>query len=224
MYLIHQALDFFLHLDKHLGEIIQNYGTTTYLIVFGIIFCETGLVVTPILPGDSLLFAVGAFCAVGSLDFKTAYILLTLAALLGDNCNYWIGRLLGPAFFGRFVKKKYLDQTHQFYEKHGILTLVIAQFAPIIRTFAPFVAGVGHMTYSHFVRMNFIGVVLWASLFLWGGYLFGNLEVVKSHFHYVILAIIVISLTPIIYGIYQEFKTGGPTSKPATQAGRKAKK
>lgn len=216
MEFLKQIIDFFLHLDKHLVEIVQTYGGLTYGILFAIIFCETGLVVTPFLPGDSLLFAVGALSAkpefAGILNVWTLYLLLTFAALLGDNCNYWIGRLLGPRIFGRFVKKKYMDQTHDFYEKHGILTLIIAQFAPIIRTFAPFVAGVGHMTYPKFVTLNMIGVVSWTTIFIWLGYKFGGLESIQKNFHYVILAIIVISLIPIALEILKA-RSGGKKKK-----------
>jgi membrane-associated protein len=204
---LHQFLDFFLHLDKHLGDWIQSYGTATYFILFAIIFCETGFVVTPFLPGDSLLFAVGAFSAKGSFNIFFAYFLLTGAALLGDNANYWIGRTLGPKFFGRFVKKKYLDQTHEFYEKHGILTLIIAQFAPIIRTFAPFVAGVGKMTYSKFATLNLIGVLSWTTLFLGMGYFFGNMEMIQKNFHYAILGIIAVSLIPIALEVLKGFSS-----------------
>jgi len=195
---LHQAIDFFLHLDKHLNEIFQNYGLWTYGIIFAIIFCETGLVITPFLPGDSLLFAVGALSAKGSLNVVLAYLLMTSAALLGDNTNYWIGRFLGENAFGKLVNQKHLNRTHEFYEKHGVLALVIAQFVPIIRTFAPFVAGVGEMTYSRFVTFNLIGVLSWTTLFLWSGYLFGNLDFVQQNFHYVVLGIILVSITPII--------------------------
>jgi membrane-associated protein len=194
---LHQAVDFFLHLDKHLNDIFQNYGLWTYGIIFAIIFCETGLVITPFLPGDSLLFAVGALSAKGSLNVVLAYILMTGAALLGDNTNYWIGRFLGENAFGKLMNKKHLDRTHEFYEKHGVLTLVIAQFVPIIRTFAPFVAGLGEMTYSRFVTFNLIGVLSWATLFLWSGYFFGGLDFVQKNFHYVVLGIILVSVTPI---------------------------
>jgi len=203
---LHQILDFFLHLDKHLTEIIQSYGTLTYGILFAIIFCETGLVVTPFLPGDSLLFAVGALSALpdSPLNVILSYLLLTSAALLGDNSNYWIGRFFGPNVFGKFVNQKHLQRTHEFYEKHGVLTLVIAQFVPIIRTFAPFVAGVGNMTYGRFVRYNLTGVLLWTTLFTFSGYFFGNLEPVKKNFHYVILGIIVVSLMPIIIEVTKQ--------------------
>lgn len=195
---LHQAVDFFLHLDKHLTDIIAQYGVWTYGLLFLIIFCETGLVVTPILPGDTLLFAAGAISAGGSLNVVTVYLLMTAAALLGDNANYWIGRFFGEKAFGKFVNKKHLDQTHAFYEKHGVLTLVIGQFAPIIRTFVPFVAGVGEMTYSRFMFFNLIGVLSWATLFVWCGYFFGNLAPVKQNFHYVVLGIAVVSLIPIV--------------------------
>ncbi|HXL73394.1 MAG TPA: DedA family protein [bacterium] len=198
---LHQAVDFFLHLDKHLNEIFQNYGLWTYGIIFAIIFCETGLVITPFLPGDSLLFAVGALSAKGSLNVVFAYLLMTGAALLGDNTNYWIGRFLGENAFGKLVNRKHLTRTHAFYEKHGVLTLVIAQFVPIVRTFAPFVAGVGEMTYSGFVTFNLIGVLSWSTLFLWSGYFFGNLDFVQQNFHYVVLGIILVSITPILFEI-----------------------
>jgi membrane-associated protein len=199
MAFLHQAADFFLHLDKHLADVVQSYGTFTYALLFLIIFCETGLVVTPFLPGDSLFFTVGALTAAKVMPYPIAapYLLLTGAALLGDHCNYWIGRFFGPNVFGRFVNKRHLDRTHEFYEKHGVLTLIVAQFAPIIRTFAPFVAGVGDMTYARFAAFNFAGVLSWATLFLWSGYLFGNIDAVKRNFHYVILGIVLVSLIPI---------------------------
>jgi membrane-associated protein len=208
MEFLHHILDIFLHLDKHLAEIAQNYGTTTYIILFLVIFCETGLVVTPFLPGDSLLFAVGALTGSKVLPYHIAvvYVLLTLAALLGDNCNYWIGRLFGENVFGRFMNRKYLDRTHEFYEKHGVLTLVIAQFVPIIRTFAPFVAGVGDMTYGKFLKFNFLGVFSWATIFIWTGYFFGNMPFVKANFHYVILGIIFVSVIPIFIEVIKQFR------------------
>ena len=214
---MHEIADFFLHLDKHLGNIIQSYGTLTYAILFGIIFCETGLVVTPFLPGDSLLFAVGAFCARPDynqvMHVGFSYVLLTSAALLGDHTNYWIGRFFGPNVFGRFVNKRHLDRTHEFYEKHGVLTLVLAQFVPIIRTFAPFVAGVGDMTYAKFAKFNFIGVFSWTTLFIWSGYFFGNLEFVQKNFHYVILGIIAVSLLPIVIEFWRTYSAGKKQKK-----------
>jgi membrane-associated protein len=208
MEFLKNIIEIFLHLDKHLAEIAQNYGTMTYGILFLVIFCETGLVVTPFLPGDSLLFAVGALTGSKVLPYHVVfvYLLLTFAALLGDNCNYWIGRYFGPNVFGKFMNKKYLDRTHEFYEKHGVLTLVIAQFVPIIRTFAPFVAGIGDMTYGKFLRYNFLGVFLWATLFIWTGYFFGNLPFVKTNFHFVILGIILVSVIPIFIELVKQFR------------------
>jgi len=222
MEFLHHAVDIFLHLDKHLTDIVQSYGTLTYGILFGVIFCETGLVVTPFLPGDSLLFAVGALTAAKVFPYPAvfAYVLLALAALMGDNSNYWIGRFFGPNVFGRLMNKKYLDRTHEFYERHGVLTLVIAQFVPIIRTFAPFVAGIGDMTYGKFLRFNFTGVFLWTTLFVWSGYFFGNLELVKRNFHYVILGIIVVSVIPIFIELAKQF-FGPPAKAPSSKSSGK---
>ncbi len=196
-----QLADLFLHLDRHLGEIIAQYGTWTYAILVLIIFCETGLVVTPFLPGDSLLFAAGSLAALGSgLDPGVLFLLLTGAAIAGDTVNYWVGAWLGKGVAeGRYpmIRRDYLDRTHRFFERHGGKTIVLARFIPIIRTFAPFVAGVGTMTYSRFLAYNVIGGVLWVGLFVWAGYLFGNLPVVKENFSMVILAIIVLSVLPI---------------------------
>jgi membrane-associated protein len=201
MDLIRTAIDFFLHLDKHLAEIIANYGVWTNLILFLIVFAETGLVVTPFLPGDSLLFAAGTFAALGSLDPVILILLLSAAAILGDTVNYWVGAYIGPrAFSGelRWLRKEYLDRTHAFYEKHGGKTIILARFIPIIRTFAPFVAGVGTMTYSRFLLYNVVGGFVWVTLFVLAGYYFGNLPAVRQNFTYVILAIIVISVLPIV--------------------------
>lgn len=194
-----QALDFFLHLDVHLAEITARYGTGTYVILFLIIFCETGLVVTPFLPGDSLLFAAGAIAALGTLNPAVLVVLLIVAAILGDTVNYWVGKWVGPrAFSGeiRFLKKEYLDRTHAFYERHGGKTIILARFVPIVRTFAPFVAGVGAMTYSKFLVYNVVGAVVWVGLFVPIGYFFGNLPQVKENFSLVILGIIVLSVLP----------------------------
>lgn len=206
MDLITFIVDFILHLDKHLSTIIQNYGTWTYLLLFLIIFMETGLVVTPFLPGDSLLFAAGTFAGLGALNVWVLFFLLSAAAILGDTVNYWIGHYIGPrAFSGniRFLRKEYLDRTHEFYERHGGKTIILARFIPIIRTFAPFVAGIGAMTYPHFIAYNVIGGVMWVGLFVFGGYFFGNLPVVKENFTLVILAIIFISVLP---GVIEFFK------------------
>ena len=193
-------LDLFLHLDVHLNAVIRDYGTWTYFILFLIVFCETGLVVTPILPGDSLLFAAGTFAAIGSLDVTWLLILLTFAAVLGDAVNYAIGHFMGPKVFsradGRIFKKEYLDRTHQFYEKYGGKTIIVARFVPIVRTFAPFVAGVGSMTYAKFASYNVIGGVLWVVVCVGAGYAFGNIPVVKDNFTLVILGIIFVSILP----------------------------
>jgi len=201
MDLLPRIMDLFLHLDQHLGQLISQYGTWTHLILFLIVFCETGLVVTPFLPGDSLLFAAGTFAALGALDLWMVVLLLILAAIVGDTVNYWIGAYIGPrAFRGdiRFLRKEYLDRTHAFYEKHGGKTIIMARFVPIIRTFAPFVAGVGAMSYPRFITYNVVGAVLWVGLFVLGGYFFGNISVVRENFTLVILAIIGISVLPIV--------------------------
>jgi membrane-associated protein len=201
MNVISHLIDLILHLDKYLGEIIQNYGTWTYLIMFFMIFMETGFVVTPFLPGDSLIFAAGAFAGLGYLKVGILFAVLALAAIAGDTANYWIGHFIGPrAFSGnvRFLKKEYLDRTHAFYEKYGGKTIILARFIPIIRTFAPFVAGVGAMTYPKFIAYNVIGGLAWVALFTFGGYFFGNLPVVQENFTFVILAIIFISILPAI--------------------------
>jgi membrane-associated protein len=196
-------VDLFLHLDQHLANVIQDFGHWTYLILFLIIFCETGLVVTPILPGDSLLFATGAFAALGALDVTWVCVLLSIAAVAGDTVNYWIGYHLGPKVFHyedtRFFKKQYLERTHQFYEKHGGKTIIIARFVPIIRTFAPFVAGIGRMTYGKFIVYNITGGIAWILIFVLGGYYFGNIPVVKRNFTLVIVAIIIISVMPAVF-------------------------
>jgi membrane-associated protein len=200
MDLLRSIVDLFLHLDQHLGQLISQYGTWTHLILFLIVFCETGLVVTPFLPGDSLLFAAGAFAALGALDLWLIIVLLTVAAIIGDTVNYWIGAYIGPrAFRGdiRFLRKEYLDRTHAFYEKHGGKTIILARFVPIIRTFAPFVAGVGAMSYPKFITYNVVGAVVWVGLFVLGGYFFGNITVVRENFTLVILAIIALSVMPI---------------------------
>lgn len=195
-------IDFFIHLDRHLSEVIQNFGGWTYFIVFMIIFCETGLVVTPILPGDSLLFGLGTFAALGALEIEWLLILLSIAAVSGNIVNYAIGYFVGPKIFQkenvRFLNKAYLDRTHQFYEKHGGKTIVIARFLPIIRTFAPFVAGIGKMTYSRFFLYNVLGSISWVAIFVLGGYYFGNLPVVKNNFTIVVFAIIIISMLPVV--------------------------
>jgi len=208
--LFRYLIDLFLHLDEHLSVIIQTYGTWTYLLLLLVIFMETGFVVTPFLPGDSLLFAAGTFAspALGSaLNIWIMWGLLCLAAVAGDTVNYWIGHFIGPrAFSGeiRFLKKEYLDRTHDFYERHGGKTIVLARFIPIIRTFAPFVAGVGAMSYGHFIAFNVVGGVAWVTLFLWGGYFFGTLPFVQNNFSFVVLGIIFISVLPAILEVLKE--------------------
>jgi membrane-associated protein len=193
-------VDLFLHLDKYLGAVIQSYGGWTYLILFTIIFCETGLVVAPILPGDSLLFAIGTFSALGYLEIRQTLALLSAAAILGDTVNYWVGSRIGPRVFqyenSRIFKKEYLQKTHRFYEKYGGKTIIIARFVPIVRTFAPFIAGVGAMAYGKFLLYNLTGGLLWVFIVTLAGYYFGNIPVVKDNFTIVILAIVFISILP----------------------------
>jgi membrane-associated protein len=196
-------VDLFLHLDRHLEGIIRAYDVWTYLILFVIIFCETGFVVTPFLPGDSLLFAAGALSAsLGCLDVTWLFLLLSAAAILGDTVNYWIGKLVGPRIFHkenvRFLNKDHLRRAHEFYQKYGGITIVIARFMPIIRTFAPFVAGIGTMTYWKFLTYNVVGGIAWVAGFTYVGYFFGNIPSVKQHFTLIIVAIVLISVMPIV--------------------------
>jgi len=213
MEFIKGVIDFVLHLDVHLSELIQAYGLWTYLILFVVIFCETGLVITPFLPGDSLIFAAGTFAARGDLKVVVLFLILSAAAVIGDSVNYWIGKIIGPKVFqrenSRIFKKRYLDQTHQFYEKYGAETIIIARFVPIVRTFAPFVAGIGRMTYGKFLSYNVIGGVGWVALFTFGGYFFGNIPFVKKNFSLVIIAIILISLVPVLLEFLKHRKKRG---------------
>ena len=199
---IHGFIDFVLHLDAHLIELVRDYGGWTYAILFLIIFCETGLVVTPILPGDSLLFAVGTIAATGALDPLAVSVLLAIAAILGDTVNYAAGYWIGPRIFSRedswLLNKQHLERTHRFYEKYGGKTIIFARFIPIIRTFAPFVAGIGKMSYSRFIAYNVVGGIVWIAAFVYAGYFFGNIPIVKDNFSLVILAIIVISVMPAV--------------------------
>lgn len=204
MELLHYFIDLFLHLDTHLTELLARFDTWIYVIVFLVIFAETGLVITPFLPGDSLLFALGALAAVdttGTLSPLWLAILLCIAAILGDATNYSIGRATGSrAFSGRyrFIKVEYLHRTEKWFARYGALTIVVARFAPIVRTFAPFVAGIGRMHYGRFQTYNVIGALLWVNIFIWGGYLVGNIPIIKNNFGLVTIAIIVISVMPMV--------------------------
>lgn len=195
-----QLIDLFIHLDVYLQSFVAQYGHLVYIILFTIIFCETGLVITPFLPGDSLLFAAGSIAAFGQLNPHLLALLLVIAAILGDNVNYAIGKFIGPKIFNKesslFFNKKYLLKTHNFYETYGAKTIVIARFIPIIRTFAPFVAGIGAMSYTRFFTYNIIGAALWIGLFIYGGYYFGSIPLVKQNFTLVIIAIIFLSILP----------------------------
>lgn len=217
MELISGFVDLFMHLDRHLAAVIQGYGGWTYLILFLIVFCETGLVVTPLLPGDSLLFAAGALAATTSLEVGWLIPLLCVAAIAGDTVNYWIGHAVGPRVFrsgsSRLLNREHLERTHRFYERHGGKTIIIARFMPIIRTFAPFVAGVGSMSYGRFLLYNVVGGVAWIVIFVVGGYLFGNIPVVKRNFTLVIMAIIVLSVLPgVVEFVRQRRAPAGPGS------------
>ncbi|MBI3936615.1 MAG: DedA family protein [Betaproteobacteria bacterium] len=200
MELIVAFLDVVLHLDRYLQAVAAEYGTWIYLLLFLIIFCETGLVVTPLLPGDSLLFVSGTLAAAGAMDVHALAATLMAASFSGDNTNYWIGRYVGPRVFtseeSRWLNRAYLDRTHRFYERHGGKTVVIARFMPIVRTFAPFVAGIGRMGYPRFLFYSFAGSVFWISFFVYGGYHFGNIPVVKQNLTLVIVAIVILSVMP----------------------------
>ena len=198
---VKQFVDLFLHLDTHLGQVISQYGTWTYLILFLIVFCETGLVITPFLPGDSLLFAAGTFAALGDLDVRAMILLLVAAAILGDTVNYWVGAAIGPrAFQGnlRFLKKEHLDRTHAFYERHGGKAVVISRFLPIVRTYVPFVAGMAAMSAKTYTAYNVAGGVLWVGLLTYAGYFFGNIPWIKGNLTAIIVGIIAVSLLPLV--------------------------
>ena len=229
MNVISSLIDFVLHMEKYLPLMMQQFGVVTYIILFLVIFVETGLVVTPFLPGDSLLFAAGAIAALPGcnpsltagcdpnafkLNVIVLYIVVAAAAVLGDTVNYWIGHYIGPrAFSGkiRFLKKDYLDRTQAFYDKHGGKTILLARFVPIVRTFAPFVAGVGKMRYGYFISYNIFGGILWTALFVFTGFFFGNLEFIQKNFSLVVIAIVFISVLPMLY----EYVKAKRTPKPA---------
>lgn len=202
MDLIKFLIDFILHIDRHLIELVQAYGNWVYGILFLIVFCETGLVVMPLLPGDSLLFVAGALAAQGALQVHGLAAMLIIAAILGDSLNYAIGKRFGHVIAGpnsRWVKQAHIQRTHAFFEKHGGKTIIVARFMPIVRTFAPFVAGIGEMSYYKFITFNVIGAVLWVTCFIYAGYWFGNLEIVRSNLKLIMLAIIVLSLSPVLF-------------------------
>jgi len=207
-----QLTDLILHIDRHLAEIIANYGLWTFVVLFLIIFAETGLVITPFLPGDSLLFATGAFCAKPEtgLNVHLMALVLFVAAFLGDTVNYWIGAKVGPAVFKRndsiFLRKKHLERAHTFFEKYGGRAIILARFVPIVRTFVPFVAGAGRMTYSRFIAYNLIGGFLWIYFFIYAGFWFGNQPFVQKNFKLVILAIIILSIVPIVFELWRGWR------------------
>lgn len=200
-------MEFILHLDRYLSQFVSTYGTLTYAVLFLIVFAETGLVVTPFLPGDSLLFAAGAISALGSLNIWIVVLLLIIAAIGGDTVNYWIGHFFGKKIVDnpniKFINQEHIDKTEQFYKKYGGKTIILARFVPIVRTFAPFVAGIGTMDYKKFLQFNVIGGVVWVGLFTLGGYFFGNIPIIKENFHYTIIAIVILSVLPMFYEYIQ---------------------
>jgi membrane-associated protein len=222
MEFLQQLIDFILHIDRHLVDLCAMYGMWIYAILFLIVFCETGLVVTPFLPGDSLLFAIGSLVAIGAMHMEYAIPLLICAVLAGDNTNYWIGRKIGPKVFSqeksRFFNKKYLARTHRFYDKHGRITVILARFLPLIRTFAPFVAGIGRMTYRTFLLFSIIGALVWVNLFVLIGYFFGNMPFIKQNFSIVIIALVLIPGIPALVEFVRLFLDRRKKSKnPQTE-------
>lgn len=213
MSIVETLINVIVHLDKYLNVILQNYGIWTYVIIFLIIFCETGLVVTPFLPGDSILFAAGALAAMGSLNIFSLFIIFYIAAVVGDTINYYVGKKIGNKILEKedikYINKEYLNKAHRFYDKNGSMTIVLGRFIPIIRTFVPFVAGIGEMNYSKFIIYNMIGGFVWVSIFLCGGFFFGNLPFIKHNFSYVVIAIIIISLIPVVVTFIKEKRNGG---------------
>jgi membrane-associated protein len=212
-------IDLFLHLDDHLSAVITQYGTWTYALLFFVIFMETGFVVTPFLPGDSLLFAAGTFAGLGDLNLWLLLGLLIVAAFLGDTVNYWIGHYLGErAYKIKWIKQEYIERTHAFFEKHGGKTIFLARFVPIVRTFAPFVAGIGRMSYGYFVSYNLIGGIVWVALFTVAGYLFGNVPFVQDNFTLVVIAIIFVSIVPMLIEALKARREGKEPSPKPSQA------
>jgi membrane-associated protein len=210
MQIIRYLIDFVLHIDVHLGELISVYGTLVYIFLFLIIFVETGLVVTPFLPGDSLIFAAGTFAAIGSLNPILLFVLLAAAAILGDTANYWIGHFFGERLIANPkipIKKEHIDKTNAFFDKYGGKTIFLARFVPFVRTFAPFVAGIGKMHYGQFILYNFFGGVVWVALFTFLGYFFGNVPIVKHNFSIVIIAIVIISVIPAFFEAFRNRRT-----------------
>ena len=224
--LVKWFIDFVLHMDTHLDLIVRSMGLLSYGILFVVIFIETGLVIMPFLPGDSLLFAAGSIAAIGSLNLLGLYLVVAAGAILGDTVNYWIGHYIGPRVFTekvRWLKKDYLDRTRAFFEKYGGKTIFLARFIPIIRTFAPFVAGVGEMSYGHFLSYNVAGGLAWTALFTFGGYFFGNLPFVRNNFSLIIVAIVVISVLPAVYEVIRaRASRGTPAAKPAANSSESA--
>lgn len=212
-------IDLFLHLDEHLSAVISQYGVWTYGLLFFVIFMETGFVVTPFLPGDSLLFAAGTFAGLGALNVWLLFGLLAVAAVVGDTVNYWIGHYLGDrAYNVRWIKREYLEKTHAFFEKHGGKTIFLARFVPIVRTFAPFVAGIGRMSYGYFISYNLIGGVTWVAIFTFAGYLFGNIPFVKDNFTFVVIGIIVVSVLPMVIEALKSRREANRTGPKVSEA------
>lgn len=219
MEILQSFIDVILHLDTNLVNLVNQYGILTYVILFLIVFAETGFVVTPFLPGDSLLFAAGAIAALGSFHIGVVIAMLVVAAILGDTVNYWIGHYFGQKIVNNpkipFINQEHIDKTEQFYKKYGGKTIILARFVPIVRTFAPFVAGVGTMDYQKFITYNIMGGILWVTLFTCAGYFFGNMEVIKENFHYVVVIIIILSVIPMVYEYIQHKRNPDVPSVPS---------
>ena len=218
MTLVNSLIDIILHLDVHLSAIITQYGVWTYGLLFGVIFVETGLVVTPFLPGDSLLFAAGTFAALGALNVWLLFLLLAVAAVLGDTANYWIGHYLGTRAYNiKWIKREYLERTQHFFDKYGRKTIFLARFVPIVRTFAPFVAGIGRMSYPAFISYNIFGGITWVALFTFAGYFFGNIPFIRHNFSLVVMAIVLISIVPMIVEAIKAQREGKQAKASVTE-------